>query len=111
MMKLVIVVVMTSLEPKRTFRKPISAPARPPPITPLNKASTRCRMPGSGSGVMPTKAATIAPVTICPSTPRLISVAFLPTINARPVKISGVAWIRVLVKERTDPSEPSMITE
>ena len=68
-------------------------------------------MPGSGSGVMPTKAATIAPVTICPSTPRLISVAFLPTINARPVKISGVAWIRVLVKERTDPSEPSMITE
>ncbi len=99
------IVLMTSLAPKRAFRKPGMAPHKAPPSAAAATARGTTSQAGPGT-YSPTNIVPIAPSTICPGAPMLNRPARNPKPTAKPVKISGVANDSASKNPLIVPSDP-----
>ncbi len=81
-------------------------PHTAPPMIPATTASGRWMNHGSPVIEKPTSTAVMPPMSSCPSPPMLNRPARKATATARPVRMRGVASVRVAEMARSDPTEP-----
>ncbi len=95
-MKLSMIVEITSLTPRVTFRRPARPAHRLPTTMAVRRMMATWNGPGSSSWA-PTQAATNEASTYCPSTPMLKRFILKPMATATPAMNSGVARLRMSI--------------
>ena len=90
-MKFIMIVLMTSWEPRRAFNRPGMAPHAAPLRIAVKHASGIRNQAERLANVIPAHAVANAAIVNCPSAPMFSSPQRKPTVTASPVKISGVA--------------------
>ncbi len=100
------IVTMTSCAPVFALSRPGMKPQIAPPMAPHTMASGRWMTSGRPVNVKPARTASMPPMSSWPSPPMLNRPARKARATARPVKISGVASVRVWEMARSDPTDP-----